>query len=976
MRPQIIQDPELKAHANPEGQTLVFKIRIAILPKKKGIISPDGSGQFYGQRITKLKAFESALPGIDKEGRPAMLPILLVATTPIIINPNESRQGALWAFSICQDNPKFIFAVSLGPGVYSHTSDIDCKNGIIAISRITSATLLIDISTAINNWIEQSYDPYQAIIPQGANQPAIFQTFHIANPNTTYIPSYYGISLLPIQPPQNGMAFAISQSAAHSDIKGITNMILKNNDQYEWFPQQTFIASSANPAIDSRVTYLPMENNQWLRRQNLIEGITITKTDNEGNQTTYTTNVTVGHRNTGQGEDARYLHIIDQGNPEDPKELGKWIAPGPILTPDPCVDSSTGYVAVPVGKDGTISSTTWYVIDIRNTANPVVIAEIPNLGRWGAMSCGILHTSGYGKLASVDLNQTVVQQNHPIQQQNVGASIASISPVIAPIVRNSVQGGQSSLFDCQPGYFQAPTETKYWVTINQGVKRFLEPELQGKYKEQLRATNSLLGTDVFRDGILEPNEIEHLNWGFKDKVPIVANREALIQIQAYDGTTGDKEISIRIKKASSEEEPFIKPITVAKVTEDSASRLQEIMDIGDQFSGSSDAIVPAEFIGLGSTLELLADGVTVYGPVEIMAQQAKDLRVWLVSLVYDTGEDTYRLNEAQIQNFKSNLESRLKAMTPIGQTVQSVKIELLALDEPVVYEINAKYRPLVEGNTRERWTEFYDDFWIREQADGKILNGNSNILHGDWLCLLLPAVNGHTLISGVRSTVGQCDIGKHAPAVIANLSNSIMTTIHEFGHGHGFLHVEVPDMNDAAADGGSSNFPYHNRGVIGVQAWDWENPETILSSQTMDIMTYAPVRWLSDYHYERWWENAQSIPVVQMDLIDPVVEIITKEYEYIADASDDDINLIQITEPITIEYLVTDNRENPKLEVKFAGMTNIYEGNNHRISVTRQHFLDLGISGIVNQLQLVATPIDAAGNRGNTIISKSFWIED
>ncbi|MCL1894728.1 MAG: hypothetical protein FWG02_10955 [Holophagaceae bacterium] len=47
MRPQIIQDPELKARANPEGQTLVFKIRIAILPKKKGIISPRGNVVFF-----------------------------------------------------------------------------------------------------------------------------------------------------------------------------------------------------------------------------------------------------------------------------------------------------------------------------------------------------------------------------------------------------------------------------------------------------------------------------------------------------------------------------------------------------------------------------------------------------------------------------------------------------------------------------------------------------------------------------------------------------------------------------------------------------------------------------------------------------------------------------------------------------------------------------------------------------------------
>jgi len=47
-----------------------------------GTVAPRGQNTFYGQEITKIKAFESALPGTDPNGNPAMFPLLLVATKP------------------------------------------------------------------------------------------------------------------------------------------------------------------------------------------------------------------------------------------------------------------------------------------------------------------------------------------------------------------------------------------------------------------------------------------------------------------------------------------------------------------------------------------------------------------------------------------------------------------------------------------------------------------------------------------------------------------------------------------------------------------------------------------------------------------------------------------------------------------------------------------------------------------------------
>ncbi|MCL1892932.1 MAG: hypothetical protein FWG02_01680 [Holophagaceae bacterium] len=661
----------------------------------QGIISPDGLGHFYGQRITKLKAFESALPGIGTDGRPAMLPVLLVATTPMIIDPNESHQGALWAFSICKDIPRLLFAVSLGPGVYSYVSDIDCRNGIIAVSRITSSTALIDINTAIQGWINWADDPSQAIRPEGANQQAIFQTYHIGDPNATFIPSYYGINLLPIQSPENGMAIALSQGVAHAYIGGITNMILKSNNPNTWYPQPTFIQSQTNPMMDNRVAHLPLESGLWLRRQNLIEGITITETDSIGNQITYTTNVTVGHRNTAQGDSARYLQLVDQGDPENPRELGKWIAPGQILNPDPCVDSSTGLVAVPVAKTGTANSTTWFIIDIRNTSNPGVIAEIPNLGRWGSMSCGILYTSGYGKLASVDLNQIVVPQ---IQQQDVVSNQSSaLNPVsgfeaktrIASIVKNSNQNNQANLFDCAP----APNYkiTIDLVTINQGVERYLDDDLKNispEFKEKLLQRPDYIGkeTQLYKD----------FEW--KKDVPRVGGRPAIFRVYASKKAGEDippVKISLEVTNSKTYSEggsPELKTaIFLAKENSGEAVALSENKGkFGDivpenpngftvftfELTNKEDFILLGEETKIkvivepqsenGNTDQSITVGNPYQNPKTVRFEYSEEMVIDLIPVEYITiTDETIKMEDAQIEEFKQRFSENLRAIMPI-----------------------------------------------------------------------------------------------------------------------------------------------------------------------------------------------------------------------------------------------------------------------------------------------------------------------
>ncbi|MCL1894704.1 MAG: hypothetical protein FWG02_10835, partial [Holophagaceae bacterium] len=250
----------------------------------KGIISPNGYGHFYDQDITKIKAFENVLEGRDIEGNAIKEPMLMVLTTPRGIDPYESRQGALWAFRLCQDTLWLHFAVSLGPGVYSYSTDLDCRNGVIAVSRITGAAILIDIKAAAEGWAQNPEwvsNPSYATTPQGTNKQAIFQTYHITDPDHYYVPAYYGISLLPIIPPAGSLAVATSQGIAHMDLKGITNMVMKRpGTENTWMPGPAFEKSAANPILHKDLVYLPMEGNHWLRKQNLIEGLTITKTDN------------------------------------------------------------------------------------------------------------------------------------------------------------------------------------------------------------------------------------------------------------------------------------------------------------------------------------------------------------------------------------------------------------------------------------------------------------------------------------------------------------------------------------------------------------------------------------------------------------------------------------------------------------------------------------------------------------------------
>ncbi|MCL1894730.1 MAG: alpha/beta hydrolase [Holophagaceae bacterium] len=268
-----------------------------------------------------------------------------------------------------------------------------------AVSRISSSAALIDINTAISGWAQWANDPSLATNPGGANQQAIFQSYHITDPGHWFLPAYYGIALLPFIPPENTLAFATSQGLAHMDLKGITNMVLKRTgSDTSWMPGPAFEQSPSNPILHKDLVYLPLEGSHWLRKQNLIEGLTITKTD----QTTKTANVLVGHRGNGVDEPgSRLLYFIDQTDPYNPEVLGHWEAPGPILYRDPCVDQSTGYVAVPVKKDDS-KDTSWFVLDIRIPASPSIIAVVPG-GTRGAMSSGLLYISDRASISVVDL---------------------------------------------------------------------------------------------------------------------------------------------------------------------------------------------------------------------------------------------------------------------------------------------------------------------------------------------------------------------------------------------------------------------------------------------------------------------------------------------------------------------------------------------------------------------------------------------
>ena len=165
---------------------------------------------------------------------------------------------------------------------------------------------------------------------------------------------------------------------------------------------------------DKRAVPCPLTDGRGVQRVAIVSGIEISDDASGSNKRTMT--LALGLSGTDR------LYIIDEGNPNQPKKLGYWQAPGSILYKTPSVDDFTKWVAVPVQKSDGVS---WFVLGLSVPSKPVVVAELKGQGNTGSMSDGVLYTAINGQLMAVDMNlssYSVVKINGIDQSNNSRAA--------------------------------------------------------------------------------------------------------------------------------------------------------------------------------------------------------------------------------------------------------------------------------------------------------------------------------------------------------------------------------------------------------------------------------------------------------------------------------------------------------------------------------------------------------------------------
>ena len=78
------------------------------------------------------------------------------------------------------------------------------------------------------------------------------------------------------------------------------------------------------------------------------------------------------------------------------------------------------------------------------------------------------------------------------------------------------------------------------------------------------------------------------------------------------------------------------------------------------------------------------------------------------------------------------------------------------------------------------------------------------------------------------------------------------TIIHEVGHSHGLPHAPC-----GGAAGPDPDYPY-DEGSIGAYGYDLATDTLLAPSTHVDMMTYCTPRWISDYNYEKIYQETQE----------------------------------------------------------------------------------------------------------------------
>ncbi len=321
-------------------------------------------------------------------------------------------------------------------------------------------------------------------------------------------------------------------------------------------------------------------------------------------------------------------------------------------------------------------------------------------------------------------------------------------------------------------------------------------------------------------------------------VPLVAGREALLRVfVTAPRATSERIPAVRARFYQGNAEIHISEIPA------SATRIPTQVD-ESSLSKSSLAVIPGSVVqpGLEMVVEIDPEGeldpatgitrrIPETGRISVNVAVMPPYSLTVIPFLWSEAPDSsiIALTRAMgVDPGGSALLAHTRSLLPIGD------LDVTA-HAPVVTSSNSVSQLL--GQTRA----------IRAVEGGS----------GQYMGLITPPVAGNVVGAAILG-------GGTVSAAITNSS----TIAHELGHNMGLFHA--PCGNASFVD---TAFPHAN-GTIGAWGYDFQR-ETLVTSDTHDLMSYCRPRWISDYHFGNALRfrlveeggTAASIPVAVQSLL-------------------------------------------------------------------------------------------------------------
>ncbi len=565
----------------------------------QGQVGPSAQKDFFGQDVVRVRAFQDVPLAKGSVGH-----LLLVTTSP---KPGVThQQNALWGFRAC-GAPDLYFGTSLGPTSSGYSPSLDCMNGIISAGRLTSSVALIDTATALKGWEDHTAGggtPLDVLTPQGANQAATVQSFYMADPKGTEVPANWGVGLLPDLQASGTPRTGVAVGYLGSRLRGMPNSLHEGLGGY-YTPKPPFQGEAGG--VDTRTIPVPLDG-RGVTRLAILPGATIADPDGSNPRTT---TLAIGLSGSNR------LEIVDESDPANPKPLGSWKAPGPILYRMPAVDPTTQLVAIPVQKTyikpgtepvpdpnsiqgfsiPTTTETVWMVLSLSDPSKPSVVAEVPRMGNWGVVSSGRLYTSdGMGKVSTVDLSQSSVGVRLASEYENKPNMRHAASPY--------------------PLACQATTRniSIYAVSINQGVEKVID-------------TIGVSATDPLKIDLALPH---------KNDVPVVAERRGVLKIwlQSMEAIAASVVVRVSITSAIGTIPSFSQTVSVRP-------GLPSLYDVNNK-GGVAEFFLTEDHLQYGTLnlkIEILDQATSIQSHTLTQTlSEASEVNVYIIPLVPNWGD--------------------------------------------------------------------------------------------------------------------------------------------------------------------------------------------------------------------------------------------------------------------------------------------------------------------------------------------------